>query len=561
MMWGRWRLGVGAVIVAAAGAFVMARPATRWVALHPAGPLAAMSRGMRLVSGSEGEPAPPFSAEQLTAYRAARDAGADGLVAAAAASGWGGRFRVDHVRWYDELLRVVERFPESAAVRAACLREACARLGNLGRREAAIVAGRDLRTEMPEQIEARRRVALAALPDAEAGERLDPQNGFFPAVRSVCLLALHRDSEALAALLAAGERPDWREYVESEIRGWWTLTERTDGDLSFAARMMAIARISLPHYSSLRDLARVTTGMAAQAETAGRPREGLAIRVALMRVGASMRFRSTMLIGNLVGRAIMMIAVERPGGAPAMRSIPREDPARLRDRRLAAFDAYLRSHGRTREADWTAGEMARGEAMRRVMSDGDWFMDRAIATTRWWALTLIVAGSALWMGLLRLGARRPAGDGTASTALRVTETVWLALGLLVFGGAAGLQMSLAWGARRGAPQFGQYVARPDGLEVHVALSAALAILLLVLAVSVVVGWVRARGYRTGALGAVEAVSGALCVALVLVWAASAHWTASAETRGRAFLERVAVGEGPEIAAMSGRVWPGPAPAP
>jgi hypothetical protein len=55
--------------------------------------------------------------------------------------------------------------------------------------------------------------------DCVAGERLDPDNAYFPAFRAYSLFAQHRDKEALAELISAGNKPYYREYWIDELAG------------------------------------------------------------------------------------------------------------------------------------------------------------------------------------------------------------------------------------------------------------------------------------------------------------------------------------------------------
>ena len=64
--------------------------------------------------------------------------------------------------------------------------------------------------------------------DAAAGERLDPDNAFFPLMRSVGLFAEHRDDEALAAIQRAGAKPRFQEYaLGSAAHSHWNASRQS----------------------------------------------------------------------------------------------------------------------------------------------------------------------------------------------------------------------------------------------------------------------------------------------------------------------------------------------
>jgi len=54
---------------------------------------------------------------------------------------------------------------------------------------------------------------------AQSGARLDPDNAYFPMMRAIVLFNMHRDSEALNALKAAGRCSRWTEYYQDENEG------------------------------------------------------------------------------------------------------------------------------------------------------------------------------------------------------------------------------------------------------------------------------------------------------------------------------------------------------
>lgn len=252
--------------------------------------------------------------------------------------------------------------------------------------------------------------ALLAAFDADAaqGERLDPDNAYFPFLRAVGLFAAHRDAEGLAAVQRAGEKSAWREYVGDETEGRLRLADAAYGHSPALSRVAIWASALYPQYAGLRAVARVAIAQAVQEEQAGRAEQGMAIRRAVMHTGSLMRVQSSVYIGNLVGIAIAAIATARPGGAPMPGSAPGakmsgEERSRLR---LQEFDDYARRIGHpevAREAQAEAAASLEVRAIGHVGLDRSLFgmaqMTRGIV---WWVAGLLSLANAVW--LLILGA-------------------------------------------------------------------------------------------------------------------------------------------------------------
>ena len=219
--------------------------------------------------------------------------------------------------WNLESLRVLEtRFPNRASLRANVLRYAAMKGGIFSRPE-----DNYLMEEKPDsQIEpssGNRPAELRAFDqDAATGERLDPDNAYFPFMRAAGLYAMHQDATARAAILRAGTKTHWAEYYDDEIAGRTRLRALTLGDYSAISHVCITAAVLLPHYSLLHHVARIATYQAMRDEQAGHLKEGVALRQALMHCGSLMRAQSQLVIGSFVGIAIAHTAIQRPGGAP-----------------------------------------------------------------------------------------------------------------------------------------------------------------------------------------------------------------------------------------------------
>ncbi|MBM3496957.1 MAG: hypothetical protein FJX72_21940, partial [Armatimonadetes bacterium] len=249
----------------------------------------------------------------------------------------------------------------------------------------------------------------AFIETARTGERLDPENAFFPMMLAIGLLAERSDRDAEEALKRAGGKAAWNDYAMGEALGRWQIAEDAHGEPGSLARTAQAAAILFPHYAQVREMYRVMVYRAVLAEEKGRMDEGIALRGALLRVSSVMRSDATSVIGALVAVACGQIAVVRPGGSAPERQAPdspEASEARAR-RRSERYAAYLRRAGERAEAGWfereaAASAEARSIVRRRVAETG-WMkgiLDASILT----AASASQAATIVWMVLCSLAA-------------------------------------------------------------------------------------------------------------------------------------------------------------
>jgi hypothetical protein len=147
------------------------------------------------------------------------------------------------------------------------------------------------------------------------GEVNDPDNAFFPLMRSVYLFGIHQDEEALRYIEKASVRPAWRDYCQDHALGEQKLLAVAHGEPGIMTRAGVAMSQIFPHYGCLRSAARTATALAVLREQRGDVEGGFRIRRARGRIGAIIRVESTFTIGSLVGAAITQTAALRPGGA------------------------------------------------------------------------------------------------------------------------------------------------------------------------------------------------------------------------------------------------------
>lgn len=158
------------------------------------------------------------------------------------------------------------------------------------------------------QAEQRQKVRTQLVAACERGERLEPDNAFFPVIRSVALTGLGRAADARAALLVAAAKPHYRgyEWVESELAA--AALERRH-PRSQLLRSWLTASTILPHLAGIRSMLR---NQCAE----GDPET----RLAACRVGAAMLREGRTLVDPFVGHWILSDAlVPTSGEAPVDR--------------------------------------------------------------------------------------------------------------------------------------------------------------------------------------------------------------------------------------------------
>ena len=186
--------------------------------------------------------------------------------------------------------------------------------------------------------------------DAAAGERLDPDNAYFPFLRAAGLYAAHRDAAAQAAILRAGTKTRWAEYYDDEITGDTRLHELAFGDRSALWHLAVTTSQMFPHYILMRDATRIATYQAMLDEQTGHIQQGVALRHALMHCGGLMRARSQSVIGSLVGMEVAQTALQRPDGLPYISRSSLSSKDNDQGRLLNNYVTFLHQAGLDNEA-------------------------------------------------------------------------------------------------------------------------------------------------------------------------------------------------------------------
>jgi len=475
----------------------------------------------------------------------------------------------------DEIRKLTPRFGSQPGLYAAALRMDTSGVVRIVRPETAALAGDEIqpvkgaRALDPARIETFDR-------DAATGERLEPDNAFFPTMRAVGCFAAHRDDEAISALLRAADGRKWDEHLADELDGKWRLVHLRMGDTTAIHTIAVAAAILFPHYSQIRAVSQLATLHAMELEKAGHPEEGARIRRAVMRVGDLMRSESTSIIGNLVGIAVAQIGVERPGGATAIKlrqtpslSIPDRDV--ILKKRLDMLSDYWNRNGLAADVPTARARYETGVRLRdqvRHLVERSLFNESSVArlVVLWSAGTLLLA-NVWWLlvaggiGSVLLSRRRHAGrermPRSGPWVLAAAAAVFAVLCLNMFSHQWRFVSGLTWvlSALSGSEGSGPRAQEPLPGMLALVLGAALPALLAL--GSVIVSVARRVPLRVGLARGFSRVGVPLACLLVLAFCGLCVETARWEVRVNDAVRQTARHEGRYLAGLAGQEWPGP----
>jgi hypothetical protein len=194
---------------------------------------------------------------------------------------------------------------------------------------------------------------------AISGQKIDPNNAFFPAMEATGYFANREDVSGLKCMIRAGKATTFNDYAADDIIGAsrpLEIIDRGQSGEDFGALFYAE---SLSDNPELRAAARVAEWHAVLDEESGNYTQAFAIRHATARVGELMRTaHSIFFIGNIVGEAIISVSMARPDGGPAIETDPHLSKIHRQtsysNQLLCNYRALLLKHHQAAEADWFA---------------------------------------------------------------------------------------------------------------------------------------------------------------------------------------------------------------
>ncbi len=153
------------------------------------------------------------------------------------------------------------------------------------------------------------------------GERLDPDNVFWPAMLAATYFAAGRDTQALDALARCDRKTRWDSYIYEEILGQWRLYSLAYGDHGATQKIGPLSIIAFPHLRELRRMTEMARWHADQEAGRGNVREALQIRHHLLRLGALLRDTATWAYEALYGTDLTLIAASDNDATPRQTTV------------------------------------------------------------------------------------------------------------------------------------------------------------------------------------------------------------------------------------------------
>jgi hypothetical protein len=320
------------------------------------------------------------------------------------------------------LQKVAERFPDSAAVCAHQLRYLCADAVVIRRPEEQQV-DRYARRRMDHSRPAKP-VANSLerfLGAAEAGQRMEPQNGFFDTMLAVAAFAVRQDEAAKRHLHQAAAKAQWNDYYGQERQSQWALLERTYGARGWLQKIPAglTAFDAQAHFRAINSAVNLAMWHAWQQQRAGRVDRVWAIRRDVMQLGLRLQATpETLRLGLVLFDA-------------GSHRIPKDygpwqiyDHRKLRAHLLSPYLSSLKKHGQTAELEWVLAKSRQTEEGWQQVNEADWASGNRpgwveLCLGVGWAGGLVLlkqmAGLGLfWLGVLLLGQFACRGSSSAA---------------------------------------------------------------------------------------------------------------------------------------------------
>ncbi len=401
------------------------------------------------------------------------------------------------------------------------------------------------------------------------GERVDPDNAYFPLLRAMAHTELHQDKDAFDALHVAASKTVWREYIPEEFVANRTVNRGIYGQAGLISEMAISAAILFPHYSSLRELSRVVAAEAIRLEMKGSFAAGLSLRRDLFVVSEKMRNESTTLIGSLVGGAMLDTSRMRPAGVlPFKAKQSRNDGPTFEEAKVARdinrkrFVDFAKKHGEAAFAERVVESARVGDLIRDISRKGS---DRGIygmeSVTRLaigQGTALILLANVVWM--LILGAiatavvRTPrfvAGNRLAPGPF-MAAVAGIGLAMLASGALTGMSVGYTVSAVTGM------TGDAGSMVPMAAISAGMVIAFPMLLTIILAIWSalnkRASFTRT-ITGGFAAASLPAATVMVLAWGAIVYYCAGLDAQGTAELIEMLQHDGKSLAQIIGEKWP------
>lgn len=273
---------------------------------------------------------------------------------------------------------------------------------------------------------------------AERGERVDPENAYFPLMRAIGLFAARRDKEAMEAIRRASRKPRWDDYLWEEKEARLHLVQVAFGEPLAISQFLNGYSVPEAHWLSIPSLGRMVRYLAHTLERRGKAQQAADLRLAMLRCASRIRSQSSSSVGSLVALATASVAT----AVPSPPRSARETEVQYRERLQREFLATLRRLGREADARWAQQEFHAMEETHALLREGTSPRQWLRMPLRWvraWTANLLwlwlLIGTALLWGVYAVAARTALQQGLAPYGVLLV-TVSLAGGAVLLSPAA-----------------------------------------------------------------------------------------------------------------------------
>ncbi|MCX6381086.1 MAG: hypothetical protein NT023_16715 [Armatimonadetes bacterium] len=183
------------------------------------------------------------------------------------------------------------------------------------------------------------------------GEKLDPENAFFPLMRAIFIFSMPHESDpavdeqALQAIRTATQKSRYEDYLWNEAELVNQVYTRAYGKQS-AIQVAALHEVvRAPHYLPISDLARILAYKAILSEGKGDYKQGIAYRRGILRFGRLLQ-NSPSHLASLTGSSVIAMALQP--------RVPPKKGGTSASANRAKTVAFLQKHGEAGLAQWIA---------------------------------------------------------------------------------------------------------------------------------------------------------------------------------------------------------------
>lgn len=179
------------------------------------------------------------------------------------------------------------------------------------------------------------------------GERLDPDNAFWPAMRAITDFAAGHDQLALDALEQAANKSRWQSYLYEEVLGQWRLYSVAYGDHGAVQQIGPLSLIAFPHLQQMRHMAEMARWEADRASARGDIARAIHIRYYVRKLGRLLCDSATWAYEALFGTDLVLISASDSN--PAFQETTISSVAEWK-RQASKYLAFLKANNKLAES-------------------------------------------------------------------------------------------------------------------------------------------------------------------------------------------------------------------